>query len=161
VHQEVRIMIDTNLGQHGVHVVAAGEGRSVDLGVARMRVLADGDITNGGEFSLVEFSGESEGPWTVPHIHQEMIESFYVLEGSFTFTVGDQPVQAEAGTYLAVPHGTAHMINAGSGGGRFLTLMVPGGLEKMFLELAELPGTGITDQETRAAVSAKYDSIPV
>jgi len=38
---------------------------------------------------------------------------------------------------------------------------VPGGLEQMFLELAELPGTGITDQATREEVSARYDSIPV
>ena len=150
-------MIDTN----AVHTVAAGEGRTVDLGVARMRVLADGEATNGGEFSLVEFSGDTEGAWTVPHLHRETIESFYVLEGSFTFTVGGQAVLAEPGSYLVVPHGTAHMIHAGAGGGRFLTLMVPGGLEQMFIELAELPGTGITDHATRAEVSARYDSTPV
>ena len=150
-------MIDTN----AVHAVAAGEGRTVDLGVARMRVLADGDVTNGGAFSLVEFTGDSPGAWTVPHLHRQMIESFYVLDGSFIFTVGEQQVEARAGTYLIVPHGTSHMIVAGPGGGRFLTLMVPGGLEQMFLELAGLPGTALTDQAAREAVAARYDSIPV
>lgn len=150
-------MIDTN----AVHAVTPGQGRTVDLGVARMRVLADGDVTNGGEFSLVEFSGDTSGAWTVPHLHRQMIESFYVLDGSFTFTIGEERIEATAGTFLIVPHGTSHMIEAGQGGGRFLTLMVPGGLEQMFLELAELPGTGITDLVTRAEVSARYDSIPV
>ncbi|MBO0846035.1 MAG: cupin domain-containing protein [Nocardioides sp.] len=154
-------MIDTNPGHHAVHTVATGEGKTVDLGVARMRVLADADVTDGGEFSLVEFSGDTAGAWTVPHLHRQMIESFYVLEGSFTFTVGEQQVDAVAGTYLVVPHATSHMIEAGQGGGRFLTLMVPGGLEQMFLELAELPGTGLTDHDTRQAISAKYDSVPI
>jgi len=35
------------------HTVTAGQGRTVDLGVARMRVLASGDVTNGGAFTLV------------------------------------------------------------------------------------------------------------
>jgi hypothetical protein len=39
--------------------------------------------------------------------------------------------------------------------------MVPGSLEKMFLELGELPANAITDPVARKAVSARYDSIPV
>ena len=52
------------------HVVRLGQGRTVDLGVAQMRVLASGDATNGGAFALTEFSGTSEGSWTVPHLHR-------------------------------------------------------------------------------------------
>jgi hypothetical protein len=43
---------------------------------------------------------------------------------------------------------------------RFLTLMVPGGLEEMFFELADLPPDSITDPAVRAAISARHDSIP-
>ena len=50
---------------------------------------------------------------------------------------------------------------AGSGGGRVLTLMVPGGLEDMFLELATLPPDSLRDPAVRRAVSGKYDSVPV
>jgi hypothetical protein len=39
--------------------------------------------------------------------------------------------------------------------------MVPGGLEEMFFELGRLPPNAIRDPATRAAVSARYDSIPV
>ena len=59
-----------------------------------------------------------------------------------------------------MPRGTRHGITAGAEGGRFLTLMVPGGLEEMFFELADLPPDSITDPAARAAISARHDSIP-
>ena len=141
------------------HVVGPAQGRSVELGVARMRVLADSTVS--GAFSLTEFAGTTEGTWTVPHLHRGFEESFFVLSGEFTFTVGGEPVTAGPGTYVLVPRDTAHTITAGPGGGRFLTLMVPGGLEEMFIELGELPPNAITDPVARKAVSARYDSIPV
>lgn len=143
------------------HVVRPGEGRSVDLGVVSMRVLADSETVPGGSFTLAEFSGGGPGPWTVPHVHRGFEESFFVLEGAFSFTIGDQVLEATAGTYLLVPRDTIHGINAADGGGRFLTLMVPGGLEKMFFELGSLPANAIRDPVARAAISARYDSIPV
>lgn len=141
------------------HVVTSGNGRTVDLGVARMRVLASGDATN--NFALTEFWGTAEGAWTVPHLHRGFEESFYVLDGRFTFTVGEEAVEATQGTYILVPRGTAHTITAAPGGGRFLTLMVPGGLEEMFIELGEMAPNAIRDPAARAAISSRYDSIPV
>ncbi|MEU4602624.1 cupin domain-containing protein [Kribbella sp. NPDC023972] len=141
------------------HVVASGHGRTVDLGVARMRLLAGADSTDA--FALTEFWGTSGGAWTVPHLHREFEESFFVLDGRFTFTVGEEAIVADPGTYILVPQGTAHTITAAEGGGRFLTLMVPGGLEEMFFELGELPPNAIRDPAARQAISARYDSIPV
>lgn len=141
------------------HVVTADEGAVADLGVARMRVLAAGGPTRGA-FSVTEFSGR-EGAWTVPHLHRGMEESFFVLEGSFTFRLGESETAADAGTYLLVPRGTPHSIRAAAGGGRLLTLMVPGGLEEMFFALAEMPPGALTDPAARAAVAASYDSVPV
>ncbi|ADB33245.1 Cupin 2 conserved barrel domain protein [Kribbella flavida DSM 17836] len=141
------------------HVVASGHGRTVDLGVARMRLLAGADSTDA--FALTEFWGTSGGAWTVPHLHRGFEESFFVLDGRFTFTVGEEAIVANPGTYILVPRGTAHTITAAEGGGRFLTLMVPGGLEEMFFELGELPKNAIRDPAVRKAVSARYDSIPV
>jgi quercetin dioxygenase-like cupin family protein len=143
------------------HVVRSGEGRLVGLGVVSMRVLADSTEDTGGSFALTEFSGHEAGPWTVPHVHRGFEESFFVLDGVFTFTIGHQEFEATAGTYLLVPRETTHGIIAGDGGGRFLTLMVPGGLEKMFFELGELPPNAIRDPVARATISARYDSIPV
>jgi quercetin dioxygenase-like cupin family protein len=143
------------------HVVGPGEGRSVDLGVVSMRVLADSEAVTGGSFTLAEFWGAGAGPWTVPHVHRGFEESFFVLDGAFTFTIGEQVTEATAGMYLLVPRDTKHAITAADGGGRFLTLMVPGGLEKMFFELGTLTPNAIRDPVTRAAISARYDSVPV
>lgn len=142
------------------HTVHAGDGPTADLGIAQMRVLAAGDPLTERAFTLVEFTGQ-EGLWTVPHVHREMHESFFVLEGEFVFTVAGERINARAGSYVLVPRGTAHVLSAGRGGGRLLTLMVPGGLEEMFFELAQLPAHSITNAEARAAISRKYDSIPV
>ena len=141
------------------HTVAPGEGRTVNLGVIQMRVLAAGEATTRRAFTLAEFTGGA-GPWTVPHIHRGMEESFFVLDGEFTFAVGEQQIPAGPGSYILVPRGTRHGITAGAGGGRFLTLMVPGGLEEMFFELAGLPPDSITDPAMRAAISARHDSVP-
>ena len=142
------------------YTVGAGEGRSVHLGVVSMRVLA-GAADTGGAFTLAEFFGTGAGPWTVPHLHRGFEESFFVLDGRFTFTVGEQAIEATPGMYILVPRGTAHTISAAEGGGRLLTLMVPGGLEEMFFELGTLPPNAIRDPAARAAISARYDSIPV
>jgi mannose-6-phosphate isomerase-like protein (cupin superfamily) len=71
-----------------------------------MRVLASGEATNGGAFALAEFSGIGEGAWTVPHLHRGFEESFFILDGQFTFTVGDEAIAASSGMYLLVPRGT-------------------------------------------------------
>jgi mannose-6-phosphate isomerase-like protein (cupin superfamily) len=143
------------------YTVRPGEGRAVDLGAVSMRVIAGGDATTGRSFTLAEFSGTGAGPWTVPHLHRGFEESFYVLDGRFTFTVGEERVEATSGMYILVPRGTSHTIEAAPGGGAFLTLMVPGGLEEMFFELGTLPPNAIRDPAARAAISARHDSVPV
>ena len=50
-------------------------------GLGRIQVVK---AAGPGAFTLAEFTG-GPGPWTVPHIHQAMEESFYVLDGAFTF----------------------------------------------------------------------------
>src|SRR5260370_16942992 len=124
-----------------------------------MGVLAAGEATTSRAFTLAEFTG-GEGPWTVPHLHRGMEESFFVLDGEFTFAVGEEKIPAGPGSYILVPRRTRHAISAGTGGGRFLTLMVPGGLEEMFFELADLPHARITAPPLRPATSPRSASIP-
>lgn len=134
-------------------------GEIADLGVAKMRLIVSDEDTNG-TFAIGEFRGVA-GAWTVPHIHERMEESFYVLEGTFVFGVGGREVQAKQGDFLMVPRGTPHVMRAGPNGGALLTLFTPAGLEKMFMELARLPRTSITDPGVRAEISKRHDSTPV
>lgn len=134
-------------------------GEIADLGVVRMRLIVPEEET-AGAFAVAEFRG-AEGVWTVPHVHHRMEESFYVLEGTFVFTLGDHDVEASQGAFVMVPRGTSHLMRAGAGGGALLTLFTPGGLERMFLELGRLPATSITSPEIRAEIARRHDSVPV
>ena len=128
------------------------------VGVAAALLAAGG--TTGRTFTLAEFAGD-EGPWTVPHLHRAMEESFFVLDGNFTFGVGKARIEAGPGSYVLVPRETRHVLAAHAGGGRCLVLMVPGGQEEVFYELGELGADSLRDPAVRAAISARYDSVPV
>jgi quercetin dioxygenase-like cupin family protein len=140
------------------HVVDPSRGDTYDLGIITLRLLVGTDQTNGA-FALGEFSG-GEGPWTVPHTHEKTEESFYVLDGSFTFALEDDEVEAGPGSFILVPRSTKHVLRAGPGGGRLLTLWTPGGAEAMFVELSHMPADSLRDPEVRRAISARFDSIP-
>ena len=133
--------------------------KTYGLGVIDFRILAGSERTNGA-FALGEFSG-AEGAWTVPHIHALSLEGFFVLDGRFTFTLGEDDFQAETGSFVLIPRGTRHLMRAEAGGGRFLTIWTPGGLEQMFVELSKLSPDALRDPDVRKAVSARFDSIPV
>ena len=135
------------------------EGEVADLGPVRMRLVVPASAT-GGTISVGEFRG-AEGPWTVPHVHRHAEESFYVLDGRFTFTIGDREVDAEQGSFVLVPRDMRHVFRAGPGGGALLVVWTPGGNEQMFLELGRLPAGGLTDPAVRAEIGARFDSVPV
>ena len=139
--------------------IGRGEEATFDLGIAKMRLLARATQTDN-SFSLAEFRG-GEGPWTVPHVHRRASESFFVLEGRFAFTIGDETIEARPGDYVLVPPETKHVLGAEAGGGSVLAIWVPGGLEEMFIELSKLSPGALLDPSVRAAISARHDSVPV
>ena len=131
-------------------------GEIASLGVAEMRLLLSQEQTNG-RIAAGEFRG-SAGPWTVPHVHRDLDELFYVVAGAFTFTCADDDYTAQPGSLVMVPRGTRHVFSAATDG-TVLVLWTPGGLEQMFLELGRLPADSITDPAVRAEISKRYDSI--
>lgn len=133
--------------------------QTYQLGVIAMRLLVATERT-GGEFAMAEFSG-AEGAWTVPHVHAMSLESFYVLDGRFTFTIDQEEREAVPGSFVLIPRGVRHLMRAEAGGGRFLTLWTPGGLEEMFIELSRLSPDALRDPEIRRQVASRFDSIPV
>lgn len=141
------------------YFVNQAQGEVTDLGAISMRLLVPSSETNGA-FAAAEFRG-SEGRWTIPHVHERLEESFFVLEGTFVFTCGDHELEAKQGAFVMVPRGTPHVLSAGSGGGALFTLWTPGGLEEMFKELGRLPAASITDPVVRSEIAQRHDSVPV
>jgi uncharacterized cupin superfamily protein len=74
-------------------------------------------------------------------------ETFYVLQGDYTFQVGERQVKASTGFFVYIPGGMIHTFrHSGEGDGRMLTVCSPGGIEAMFMA---------PDAETRAAAERK------
>lgn len=84
-----------------------------------------------GQFVLVEWADPGgvtgpDRPIAGLHVHHEDDEAWYVLEGTLGFRVGDEVVEASAGSAVFVPHGTPHSYsNAGDGPARYVLVMPP------------------------------------
>jgi mannose-6-phosphate isomerase-like protein (cupin superfamily) len=139
------------------HFLDGATGEVAKLGIAEMRLLLSGDQA-GGSLAAAEFRG-SPGAWTLPHAHMNLEEFFYVVEGTFQFTCGNQEIDATPGSFLMVPRRTPHVFSAVTEG-KMLVLWSPGGLEQMFLELGRLPAESITNPAVRAEIGKRYDSVP-
>ena len=61
-----------------------------------------------------------------PHVHDDHLDSFFVLEGEVEFTVGEDVVLTGPGTWVAAPPGSRHGFrNGGSGRARVLNVHAP------------------------------------
>jgi quercetin dioxygenase-like cupin family protein len=88
------------------------------------REIAGTAITRGA-YSIHEMMKPAgEGP--PPHVHDNMEEAFYILEGEFTFTIGGKLIAAGAGSFVLAPRGVMHGFhNSGDGVGRYLRFFSP------------------------------------
>lgn len=76
-------------------------------------------------FSMVE-AYTAPGAGSPPHLHRDDEETFYVLEGTYAFTLGGETVLRGPGSVVHVPRGTAHAFaNPGDAPARMLILNWP------------------------------------
>ena len=80
----------------------------------------------GGLMTIVEQTEppNEDGPL---HVHHREDEAFWILEGSATFQVGDETIEASAGDYLFGPRHIPHKYSTGPDGCRMLFICTPGG----------------------------------
>ena len=96
-------------------------------------------------------------------MHYQEDEAFYVLEGELTFRCGDETTRATAGSFVFLPRGVPHgFVVESDTPVRMLTLLVPGGGERIFVEAGRpaegpgLPPAAPPDIPTLARVARKY-----
>ena len=101
-----------------------------------MEFKVTGDET-GGSLCVVEVTSfPHNGP--PPHIHHREDESFYVIDGKFSFLLGDRTIEARPGFFCRVPKGTLHTYqNIATKAGRALVILTPAGFEKFWVEIAD------------------------
>lgn len=119
------------------------EGRTIAVVGDVYRFLATGDETDGKYAMFEAIVPPGGGP--PPHTHSREEESFYILEGEITLTVGDQRIVATAGTFANMPIGSLHSFkNAATKAARMIISVAPAGLEKMFFEVGQPVKLGVT-----------------
>jgi mannose-6-phosphate isomerase-like protein (cupin superfamily) len=136
-------------------VLEPGEGELLDLGPSRATVKAK--VEDGiGSLAVLETTVQAGFPGPVPHLHERMIDSFYVQRGTLTLTLDGETVEASAGSYVLVPPGNAHTFsNRGDEPVDALSLMAPAGLEGYLREVATEAGP--LDPQRMAEIASKYD----
>jgi len=105
----------------------------------------------GGVYCLVE-SLTAPGAGAPPNRHPGEDEAFFVLDGTFEFTIEGETTTATSGQFVKIPDGAVHAFrNAGATPGRLLIINSPGRLHDVFfsqagdplpLETRELPPPG-------------------
>jgi quercetin dioxygenase-like cupin family protein len=90
---------------------------------------------SGGALCVVE-AAAAAGAKVGLHVHDRDEEWYWVLAGTYRFTLGDQDVRAEAGAFVFIPRGTPHGWALESDGGRVLLGFAPAGAELIFREIA-------------------------
>ncbi len=112
------------------------------------RYLATGRDTSGSYFMMEAVVPPDAGP--PPHVQTREDEGFYIVEGTATFWVDGEEVEAGPGTFLNVPRGAVHNFkNRTEQIVRMLILFAPAGIEKMFSQMA-------TDPERYVEIGAEY-----
>jgi quercetin dioxygenase-like cupin family protein len=93
---------------------------------------------SGGAMTLWEEVGQ-RGKRTPLHLHPEVDETFFVIEGEIHVFVDGQSVAVGAGGTAAVLRGTPHAVLVSSETARVLTIVTPGSeaLERFFHEAGD------------------------
>ena len=102
-----------------------------------------------GSASVVEI-WEREGSGPPRHVHAQHDELWYVLEGRFTFALGDREFQAGPGEVVVGPRGVPHTFRADTPQSRLLDIHTPGGFDRFFVH-AGAPATALVPPESQPA----------
>lgn len=90
-----------------------------------------------------------------PHVHHRDDEAWYVLEGALCIQIGENVVEARAGSGVVVPRGTAHTYwNPGPGLTRYLLVMTA----NIYQLIQDIHAMKERTPAALAAVFSKHDS---
>ena len=88
-------------------ILQPGEGRSVQIRTSTCTFKLTGKDTRG-HFGLFEFVMEPGTEGASPHIHKQLTEIFYVVEGEVELVLDQRKVTAAPGTLMTMPENTPH-----------------------------------------------------
>jgi quercetin dioxygenase-like cupin family protein len=133
-----------------------GEGEQLGLGPSQSSIKAGVD-DGMGSLAVLESTIGPNFPGPVLHEHEQMVDSFYILDGTLSLQLGDEAVEATAGSYALVPPGNAHAFSTPGDPVTLLNIFAPAGFEGYVRELAERAQAGTLDLAGITEIASKYD----
>lgn len=121
-------------------------------------VKVTGEDTNG-TFEVVEENCKP-GFQSRAHIHTKAFETFYVMEGSADFQVGDDLFHGTKGSCVHIPPGVPHQVTSKEGV-RMLMVYSPAGTESMFAAMHALSPEQLMDAELTRKIALAHDTVMV
>src|ERR1700682_3539480 len=126
----------TSPGRRDGIVLAAGEGRTYPMGRLAAVFKADG-AESAGLYSISEWWLEPRTPGPGAHSHPED-DVFYVIEGTVSFLVGGEWIDAPKGSFVLIPGGLTHDFeNRSSARAGALNFSAPGDFEQHMPGIAQ------------------------
>jgi quercetin dioxygenase-like cupin family protein len=122
-----------------------------------MKVLLSTEATGGAVAVLMAWHKPGEGP--PDHVHFSQDEIFFVVEGTYELTVGDQTSLAGPSTIVFIPRNVVHRFkNVGETTACLLDWGLPGGQDRYFKAISELAvGDGFTGEKI-LEISERFDT---
>ena len=144
-----------------VNIVRPGEGEILGSGAQRIRILENGEHTDH-RLGFAEVTVPPGTPSPLQHRHAQHDEGFYVLAGTFRFTVGEDQYDAGPGTWVIVPTGAPHTFaNGGDENAVMLNTFTPDLYVQYFRDLRDALAAGgeLTGPAT-VEVMSRYATTP-
>ncbi len=136
-----------------------GDGiRTIDLAGTTVTSKADG-TTTGDAFVVAETTLPPGGFEPPLHLHREIAESLYVLDGRLDLQVGDERRIAVPGTFVSIPAGVPHTMSVtGTEPVRLLMVLSnPARSTQMFEVMEQVFANGPPDPDTAGPLLAQLD----
>lgn len=144
-------------------VVTPEQARVYSQGLGEAHILVDGE-RSGGVWWLGQFR-EDPGFMTLLHLHPQMDEYFFILQGVLSVYIDGTWHDLKSGTFALVPRGIPHAQgNTGKEPVHFIGAGSPGGFAQFFIELDRIakrvpPGPQFGAEI--AKIMPKYDTKPL
>jgi quercetin dioxygenase-like cupin family protein len=148
---------------HGGVCLERGQGTSFWLLTDLFTFKVVGDDTDGAVSVAEVDAGPELGP--PPHIHRHADESFYILDGTWDFSLAGRTFSAGVGAFIHLPKGVVHTHRAGGGrSARALVMQSPAGVERFIAEAGTRAAAGsprpapppMADLERIVAIAARH-----
>ncbi len=144
--------------------VSASEGKILNIAGGNYRIIISGAQTQD-EFAVIEMTvPPNAGP--VPHAHEDINESFFVVQGTVQFYTEEGNYEAKQGAYVNIPKGGLihNFKNETDQPAVLLCTVMPAGAERMFEEVSNFfnNNSDLTEEEKKnyfSSISKKYNTL--